>query len=57
MRDPNAKHVFISVPSGYEIPAQANFGSYQGAYQAANSVTGSSSKPYRADFTLSLIHI
>ena len=53
VRDPNAKHVFISVPSGYEIPAQANFGSYQGAYQAANSVTGSSSKPYRADFTLS----
>ena len=52
VRDPNAKHVFISVPSGYEIPAQANFGSYQGAYQAANSVTGSSSKPYRADFTL-----
>lgn len=52
MRDPSAKHVFISVPSGYEIPAQANFGSYQGAYQAANSVTGSSSKPYRADFTL-----
>lgn len=37
VRDPNAKHVFISVPSGYEIPAQANFGSYQGAYQAANS--------------------
>ena len=52
VRDPSAKHVFISVPSGYEIPAQANFGSYQGAYQAANSVTGSSSKPYRADFTL-----
>lgn len=45
VRDPNAKHVFISVPSGYEIPAQANFGSYQGAYQAANSVTGSSSNP------------
>ena len=43
VRDPSAKHVFISVPSGYEIPAQANFGSYQGAYQAANSVTGSSS--------------
>ena len=32
VRDPSAKHVFISVPSGYEIPAQANFGSYQGAY-------------------------
>ena len=33
IRDANAKHVFISVPSGYEIPKQANYGSYQGTYQ------------------------
>ncbi len=52
VRNANAKHVFISVPSGYEIPAQANYGSYQGIYQAANSTSGSSTKPYRADFTL-----
>lgn len=52
MRSANAKYVFISAPSGYEIPTQANYGSYQGTYQAANSLTGSSTKPYRADFTL-----
>lgn len=52
VRSANAKYVFISAPSGYEIPTQANYGSYQGTYQAANSLTGSSTKPYRADFTL-----
>lgn len=52
VRDANATQVFVSVPAGYEIPQQANYGSYQGAYRAANSVTGSSSEPYRADFTL-----
>lgn len=37
---------------GLRNPGTGELGSYQGAYQAANSVTGSSSKPYRADFTL-----
>lgn len=52
VRNNNAKHVFISVPAGYEIPLQQGYGSYQGTYQAANSITGSSTKPYRADFKL-----
>ena len=52
VRNANAKHVFISSPAGYEIPVQSGFGSYQGIYQAANSTSGSSTKPYRADFTL-----
>ncbi len=52
VRNANAKYVFISSPSGYEIPQQTGFGSYQGIYQAANSITGSSTKPYRADFSL-----
>lgn len=52
VRNAAAKHVFISSPSGYEIPRQTGFGSYQGIYQAANSTTGNSTKPYRADFTL-----
>ncbi len=53
IRDVRAQYVYISVPSGYEIPSTGSYyGNYPGFYAPAKSITGSASSPHRVDFTL-----
>lgn len=51
-RNRSSKYAYLSMPSGYEVPGQSDFGAYPLFYKASKSLTGSNSTPFRVDFTL-----
>lgn len=51
-RNQASKYAYLSMPSGYEVPGQKDFGTYPLFYKASRSLTGSNSTPFRVDFTL-----
>lgn len=53
VRDAKAMYVFVSVPSGYEIPVNGyTYGSYNASYRTANKTNALNSELYRQDFKL-----
>ena len=51
-RNRASKYAYLSMPSGYEVPGQQEFGAYPLFYKASKSLTGNNSTPFRVDFTL-----